>query len=101
MTQKPNLGRFENEPEWKEILKFFRGSELQNYFTKMLENNMKALIKVQYVDSISKDPKIGKVIVGKRLQALDKRGLMPQIIESLDLESILEREVQHLSGGEL
>jgi translation initiation factor RLI1 len=26
---------------------------------------------------------------------------MPQIIESLDLESILEREVQHLSGGEL
>ena len=99
----PNLGRFENgnAPDWKEILKFFRGSELQNYFTKMLENNMKALIKVQYVDSISKDPKIGKVIVGKRLQALDKRGLMPQIIESLDLESILEREVQHLSGGEL
>lgn len=64
---RPNLGRYEAAPEWKEILKFFRGSELQNYFTKMLENNLKALIKVQYVDSISKDPKIGKVIVGKRL----------------------------------
>ena len=25
---KPNLGRYENPPEWKEILKFFRGSEL-------------------------------------------------------------------------
>ena len=25
---KPNLGRYEQEPEWKEILKFFRGSEL-------------------------------------------------------------------------
>ena len=45
---KPNLGKYDNlnEPEWKEILKFFRGSELQNYFTKMLENNLKALIKI-------------------------------------------------------
>jgi ATP-binding cassette subfamily E protein 1 len=45
-NMKPNLGRFDNPPEWKEILKFFRGSELQNFFQKMLENNMKALIKI-------------------------------------------------------
>jgi ATP-binding cassette subfamily E protein 1 len=51
---KPNLGKYDQEPEWKEILKFFRGSELQNYFTKMLENNLKALTKIQYVDSIAK-----------------------------------------------
>ena len=25
---KPNLGRFSNPPEWSEILKFYRGSEL-------------------------------------------------------------------------
>ena len=25
---KLNLGRYESEPEWKEILKYFRGSEL-------------------------------------------------------------------------
>lgn len=25
---KPNLGRFENEPEWDEIIKYFRGSEI-------------------------------------------------------------------------
>jgi ATP-binding cassette subfamily E protein 1 len=54
---------------------------------------LKALIKVQYVDSISKDPKIGKVIVGKRLQAMDKKGIFNDIVEALDLESILEREV--------
>jgi ATP-binding cassette subfamily E protein 1 len=45
-TLKPNLGNYNNEPDWKDILRFFRGSELQNYFTKMLENNMKALVKV-------------------------------------------------------
>ncbi len=89
----PNLGRFEQPPPWKDILKFFRGSELQNYFIKLIENNLKALIKVQYVDSISKDPKIGKVIVGKRLAAIDKKGILPQVIEALDLQSILEREV--------
>ena len=53
-TLKPNLGRYNDEPDWKEVLKFFRGSELQNYFTKMLENSMKALVKIQYVDSLAK-----------------------------------------------
>jgi ATP-binding cassette subfamily E protein 1 len=43
---KPNLGKYEKEPEWKEILKFFRGSELQKFFTAMLEDSLKALIKI-------------------------------------------------------
>jgi ATP-binding cassette, sub-family E, member 1 len=50
--QKPNLGRFQDPPDWEEILKHFRGSELQNYFTKVLEDNIKAVIKPQYVDNI-------------------------------------------------
>ena len=25
---KPNLGKFENPPDWKEVLKHFRGSEI-------------------------------------------------------------------------
>ncbi|KAI8831873.1 P-loop containing nucleoside triphosphate hydrolase protein [Chytridium lagenaria] len=28
-------------PDWEEILRHFRGSELQNYFTKILEDNLK------------------------------------------------------------
>jgi ATP-binding cassette subfamily E protein 1 len=35
-NMKPNLGRFGDEPDWKEILTFFRGNELQNFFQKML-----------------------------------------------------------------
>ncbi len=97
----PNLGNFENPPNWKEILKFFRGSELQNYFTKLIEENLKALIKVQYVDSIAKDSRVAKMIVGKRLQGLDKKGMLSEVVEALDLQSVMEREVGHLSGGEL
>ena len=33
--QKPNLGRYDDPPDWEEILVYFRGSELQNYFTKV------------------------------------------------------------------
>ena len=32
---KPNLGQFDAPPDWEDILKHFRGSELQNYFTKV------------------------------------------------------------------
>src|SRR6266436_4223636 len=27
---KPNLGKYDNPPDWEEILKYFRGSELQS-----------------------------------------------------------------------
>lgn len=57
---KPNLGNYTEEPSWSQILKYFKGSELQNYLTKMLELNLKAVIKPQYVDSIPKKVK-GKV----------------------------------------
>jgi ATP-binding cassette subfamily E protein 1 len=49
---KPNLGNFEQVPSWKDILSYFRGSELQNYFKRVLEDDLKASLKPQYVDSI-------------------------------------------------
>ena len=65
---KPNLGRYETPPDWEEILVHFRGSELQNYFTKILEDTMKATIKPQYVDHI---PRAVKGVVGEILKAKD------------------------------
>lgn len=50
--QKPNLGRYENPPDWNETLAYFRGSELQNYLTKVVEDNIKAVVKPQYVDKL-------------------------------------------------
>jgi len=42
--EKPNLGRFVNPPDWQEILAYFRGSELQNYLSKILEDNLKVCV---------------------------------------------------------
>ncbi|KAG2732650.1 hypothetical protein G9P44_005067 [Scheffersomyces stipitis] len=101
--RKPNLGRYDDPPDWEEILRYFRGSELQNYFTKVLEDDIKAIIKPQYVDSIpralAKSPvkEVGKILSAKntRPEAYD------YILRVLELQHVLNREVENLSGGEL
>ena len=64
---KPNLGIFSEPPDWTEILNYFRGSELQNYFTKILEDDLKAVMKPQYVDQIPKTVKgsVGAILARK------------------------------------
>lgn len=36
---KPNLGRYDNPPDWEEILRYFRGSELQSTYTAESKKN--------------------------------------------------------------
>jgi len=95
---KPNLGRFTNSPDWQEILTYFRGSELQNYFTKVLEDDLKAIIKPQYVDQI---PKAVKGNVDVLLQKKDDSQSREKYCKEFDLEHVLDRNVDELSGGEL
>lgn len=97
---KPNLGRYDDPPDWQEILKYFRGSELQNYFTKVLEDNLKALIKPQYVDHIPRAIK-GTMTVSQMLDSKLERDNKQEMCDELELNKVLEREVGQLSGGEL
>jgi len=96
--QKPNLGKFSNPPDWTEILAYFRGSELQNYFTKILEDDLKAVIKPQFVDQI---PRAVKGSVQSLLDKKDERKIQDEVCEILDLNKVKDRNVQDLSGGEL
>ncbi|GHP10480.1 ABC transporter E member 2 [Pycnococcus provasolii] len=95
---KPNLGRFDNPPDWTDILTYFRGSDLQNYFTRLLEDDLKAIIKPQYVDHI---PRAVKGSVKVALEKKNERGLMEKLLDDLDLRVVLGRDVDQLSGGEL
>lgn len=97
---KPNLGKYDDPPDWQEILKHFRGSELQNYFTKVLEDNLKALIKPQYVDHIPRMIK-GAMTVDQMLDNKLELDNKQQMCDLLELNEVLGREVVHLSGGEL
>lgn len=101
--QKPNLGRFDDPPEWQEIIRYFRGSELQNYFTKMLEDDIKAIIKPQYVDNLPRAIKGPVQKVGELLKLRKEKDseTVKRYIKILQLEAVLNREVSNLSGGEL
>lgn len=70
----------QDPPDWSEILAYFRGSELQNYFTKILEDDLKALIKPQYVDQI---PKAVKGTVGQLMDKKDERKNQHEICRML------------------
>ncbi|KAF3774985.1 ABC transporter E family member 2 [Nymphaea thermarum] len=95
---KPNLGRFNNPPDWQEILTYFRGSELQNYFTRILEDNLKAIIKPQYVDHI---PKAVQGNVAQVLDQKDEKQMKAELCDKLELNQVIDRNVGDLSGGEL
>ncbi|XP_076848861.1 ATP-binding cassette sub-family E member 1 [Brachyhypopomus gauderio] len=96
--QKPNLGKYDAPPDWQEILAYFRGSELQNYFTKILEDDLKAIVKPQYVDQI---PKTVKGSVGAILSRKDDTKSEEIVCGQLDLLHLRDRNVEDLSGGEL
>ncbi len=69
-----NLGYFDNPPNWEEIIKHFRGSTLQEYFTKLSQKN---------------------------IPFPPERDKLKNIGEQLQLEPIWNRTLDVLSGGEL
>ncbi|WEW61621.1 Fe-S cluster-binding ribosome biosynthesis protein [Emydomyces testavorans] len=116
---KPNLGRYDNPPDWEEILKYFRGSELQSerrsdaeglqfgligdidYFTKVLEDDLKAVVKPQYVDQIPKAVKGTVKSVGPLIKARAQMDNMDHVMKVLELNQVKDRDINLLSGGEL
>lgn len=97
---KPNLGNYNEPPAWEDIRRYFRGSELQNYFQRILEEDLETVMKPQYVDHIPKKVKQGAT-VKKMLKKKDDRGIYKTLLETLDLKNVTKREIAHLSGGEL
>jgi len=89
---KPNLG-LEEEVNWKELSKMFRGNELQKYFENISEGK-KTVYKPQQVDEIPKiySGKVKKIIENEKTIEFLKR---------LSVEYIIDRKTKELSGGEL
>jgi ATP-binding cassette subfamily E protein 1 len=95
---KPNLGNYENPPSWNDIIRYFRGSVLQDYFQRMSEGKLKVVHKPQYVDKIARAVS-GKV--GELLKKVDERGVLEDVATRLELKNIWDRPLEALSGGEL
>ncbi|MCK5158071.1 MAG: ribosome biogenesis/translation initiation ATPase RLI, partial [Candidatus Heimdallarchaeota archaeon] len=95
---KPNLGNWEEPPEWDDIIDNFKGSELQNYFSAMQNKELKTAIKPQEISGL---PKITKGVVKDLIVKVDEKGMVDEVKALLGLEKFWERELNILSGGEL
>lgn len=95
---KPNLGRYENPPEWDEILKHYSGTELKQHFAKIQNKEIRASIKPQQVHHIAQAfDGTGKELLDK----YDERGVTRDLIKELGLQNSMEQNLKELSGGEL
>jgi ATP-binding cassette subfamily E protein 1 len=94
----PNLGKYDESVDWSQIALHFRGSTLQDYLQKLHDKQLKVVQKPQYVDKL---PKAVSGKVDDLLSKVDEKGKLPELVEKLQLSSIMERDLDVLSGGEL
>ncbi|MFX0050195.1 MAG: ribosome biogenesis/translation initiation ATPase RLI [Candidatus Hermodarchaeota archaeon] len=94
----PNFGDHDEEPSWNRVHDYYKGTELQNYFQKMIDSEIKCVRKPQYVDNI---PQIISGTVRETLARFDERKILDTLKEDLALQKIWDRDINVLSGGEL
>ncbi|MFB6200309.1 MAG: ribosome biogenesis/translation initiation ATPase RLI [Candidatus Nanohaloarchaea archaeon] len=95
---KPNLGNWENPPEWSEIQQKYRGTGLQNHFQKLSNNEIDAAYKPQQVERIP-DSYSGEV--QELLEKAAEKSEIEETAEKLEIKHLLDRKISQLSGGEL
>ncbi len=95
---KPNLGRYEDPPDWDEIIKAFRGTELLPHFQAISEGRIKASVKPQAIYLI---PRYWNQTVRELLDKYDERGEAMELAKELGLLNSLDKLPSELSGGEL
>ena len=94
---KPNL-KTDREVELDELIHYFKGTEAQSYFERLKEGKIKVAYKPQQVEAI---PKTFKGTVKELLTKVDEKQQLEEIAKTLELEHILDRSIDHISGGEL
>lgn len=95
---KPNLGSYENPPEWNEILKRYGGTKLKEHFEMIQHGNLSASIKPQQVHHVAQ---AFDMTGDELIQKYDERGVSRELIKKLGLENSLQHVLKELSGGEL
>src|SRR5438093_1196613 len=95
----PNLGHYRRtRPYWNEVLEKYKGTEAHEYLEKIVSKEIRTALKPQYVDKL---PKVAKGTVGDLLKKVDDQGRLDELSSRLYLDSVLHRDIAHLSGGEL
>lgn len=94
---KPKLGEGKGM-DFSELIKIFRGTELQNYLEKLQNKKIKVSYKLQRVDKI---PETYSGKVSKLLDKTDERNILNDLVSKFGIEEILDNDIKNISGGEL
>ncbi len=94
----PNLGEYGAEPDWEPVLERYRGSELQQFISRLLDDEITIARKPQYVDQI---PKQFDGNTRELLERTDERGELDYLIDRLSIRPVMDQSIDSISGGEL
>lgn len=94
----PNLGEYDEEGDWDQVLKRYRGTGLQNHFKALANDEVSSAEKPQQVERL---PEVYDGKVGDLLEKTEQRKDVDDIAEDLEVKKLLDRELDQLSGGEL
>ncbi|CCC81367.1 ribosome biogenesis/translation initiation ATPase RLI [Thermoproteus tenax] len=90
----PNLCK-ETGASHDDVIKAFRGTELQTYFSELYGKRMKTVHKIQYIELIP------LYLKGTVRDIAEKAKIPQELMERLGLSKLADRDISNLSGGEL
>lgn len=94
---KPNLGKWQDPVEFKDVINYFKGTETQKFLEQLQENKITLSFKPQQVDLI---PKQFQGTVRELLTKINADDL-GKIAKDLNLLNFLDTDISKISGGEL
>jgi ATP-binding cassette subfamily E protein 1 len=94
----PNLGDWQGEAKWEPILAKYKGTELGDYLKTVVDKGIRTARKPQYVDQL---PKAFKGKVRELLKRTDTDGRWDLVVPRLNIDHVLDRSMEQVSGGEL
>ena len=94
----PNFGKDDFKASTKELIEQYKGTELHNFFEKLAKNEIIVSYKPQQVSLI---PKAYKGTVHELLKERDEKKQLKEIAKKLEIDNILDRKLEQISGGEL
>ncbi len=96
---KPNLGNYKEGVSKEDIIKRYSKVILGDYFKKLFNKEIKLSYKPQRVDFIVSNFK-GHT-VKELLTKVDEKSIHEKLVKELDMELLINRQIEELSGGEL
>jgi len=94
----PNLGHYHQPPTQESIEKQFSNTIIGDYLKQLYKKEIKISFKPQRIELL---PKLFQGKVKDLIKKVDEKNISKLLIDELELNNILDRNIADLSGGEL